>query len=66
MSKKGSNGICPKCGGKVVTLMESESNSSGLKLVKYVSKCKSCNEVNVIEEVSIKKHEQHVEIVLKK
>ncbi|MEM0453916.1 MAG: hypothetical protein QXO98_04605 [Sulfolobales archaeon] len=66
MSKKGSDGVCPKCGGKVVTLMESESNSGGLKLIKYMSKCKSCNEINVIEEVTIKRHGQYIEIILRK
>ncbi|MEM0361359.1 MAG: hypothetical protein QXY36_04170 [Sulfolobales archaeon] len=66
MSRKGSDGICPKCGGKMLTLMESESNNSGLKYVRYVSKCRSCNEVNIIEELTIRKHGQYVEILLKK
>lgn len=66
MSRKSGDGTCVKCGGKVITLMESESNSGGLKLVKYLSKCKSCNEVNVIEELAIRKQGQYVEIMLRK
>ncbi len=66
MSRKGSDGICPKCGGKMLTLMESESNSDGLKHVRYLSKCRSCNEVNVIEELTVRKHGHYVEIILRK
>ncbi len=66
MLRKGSDGICTKCGGKMVTLMESESNVNGFKHVRYVSKCRSCNDVNVIEELIIRRRGQHVEIMVKK
>lgn len=66
MFRRGSDGTCTKCGGKMVTLMESESNSNGFKYVKYVSRCRSCNDVNVIEELIIRKQGRYTEIILKR
>jgi rRNA maturation endonuclease Nob1 len=60
------NGVCPKCGSKLTTAMESESSSNGVKTVKYVSRCRGCNEVNIIEEVIIRRQGNYLEILLKK
>jgi len=61
------NGIsCPKCGGRVTTYMESESSGNGVKTVKYLSKCKSCGSVNILEELVVRRTATGLEIVVRK
>jgi len=60
------NGVCPKCGSKLTTVMESESSNDGVKTVRYVSRCKGCKEVDVIEEIIIRRQGNYLEIFLKK
>ncbi len=62
-----SNGFlkCPKCGGRLTYYVESEG-SDGMRITRYVLRCKSCGYRKVLQEVMIKKTPEGVIISIPK
>lgn len=66
MLGRSNNSVCGKCGGRLAPLIEVETNGSGLKHVRYLSKCRLCGTVGIVEELVIRRDGGNLVLYLKK
>ncbi len=60
MSLSNADGVkCPRCGGKVTYYSETEL-SNGIKLTRYVVRCKTCGFRDVLQEVELRRSDEGV------
>ena len=54
---------CPRCGGHLEYMMEKESGTNGVRVVRYVVRCKYCGYRSIVQEVEMRKAPQGEVIV---